>query len=218
MRKIIEYGLVFTWSLALLACSSDNKKPDAVVVANEEKANQATSPGADIPDTTDLTAAYQDTSIENYTLPAAENNEVDNKASANESPVTASDRRNAVATANPAETKSTIEKRKPEPEGKANSKVPVRPVVRTRLSVQQQLARDARLASQMPLAKFGRYMERRTDYYRSFGEVSYDDKTVEIKISREELKIQTPEGKYKRESDERKIKTAAGKFKEETRR
>jgi hypothetical protein len=98
------------------------------------------------------------------------------------------------------------------------TKAPVKRVTRTKMSVQQQLARDARLAKQMPLARFGRYMERRADYYRNFGEVSYDDKTVEIKITREELKIETPEGKYKRESDERKIKTKDGKIKQETRR
>jgi len=217
MQKIIKGGLLFTITLATLACNTPDKKPDAVVISNNEIDESKTAADADLPDTTDLTIAYQDTGIENYTVADARNNT--SEADAGDAPTTTGTRNNA-ASANPEKANAAEEQNAGKTVATAgtNSKVPVRTAARTRLTVQQQLARDARLARQMPLAKFGRYMERRADYYRNFGEVSYDDKTVEIKITREELKIETPEGKYKRESDERKIKTDKGKIKEETRR
>ncbi|KAA5542984.1 hypothetical protein [Adhaeribacter rhizoryzae] len=217
MQKIVKGGLLFTIALATIACNTPDKKPDAVVISNENIDESKTAAEADLPDTTDLTTAYQDTGIENYTVADARINTTE--AEAGNAPATTATRNNG-ARANPAGEESAKEQNlgKPVAAADVNPKVPVRTAARTRLTVQQQLARDARLARQMPLAKFGRYMERRADYYRNFGEVSYDDKNVEIKITREELKIETPEGKYKRESDERKIKTDKGKIKEETRR
>lgn len=212
MRNNLKVMLVITLGIGAVACNSGDKKPDAVVIQNDQvKENPAATEDL-ATDTANLTTAYQDTAIQNYNTDEPETaNQKDQVTNTNEAadPEEKTDR----STNNEVVADSKVNS-----VTRTESTTPFKPVVRTRASVQQQLAHDARLAKQMPLARFGRYMERRADYYRSFGDISYEDKTVEIKITREELKIETPEGKYKRESDERKIKTDAGKVKQETSR
>ncbi|WP_026461511.1 hypothetical protein [Adhaeribacter aquaticus] len=200
MRIILKLSLVVLTGGWLLACSSD-KKPDAVVVKNNH--DQDVVEVMDSKDSTQyaggMDAGPGSQQINNSDFYA------DTTDSLNDYEERASGKEQAVAKAN-----------KPAG-GVINSNKPAKNKVKTKASVQQVLIKDARLAKVMPLSRFGRYMARRWNYYKGFGEVSYKDATVKIKITDEELKIETPEGKFKQEKDEIKLKTDAGKYKKEIR-
>jgi hypothetical protein len=77
----------------------------------------------------------------------------------------------------------------------------------TAIQLQKALARDARLSSQMPLARLKNYWMTRQHYYRRASkEVKFVSDPTKIKISPEETKIETAQGKVKIEGNDIKVK------------
>jgi hypothetical protein len=80
MKWIIKNMLVSTLGLGAMACNSDKKKPDAVVISNKDadKAKEGNVSEEAATDTADLTTAYQDTGMENYAVDETQNGVSDN--------------------------------------------------------------------------------------------------------------------------------------------
>lgn len=198
-------------SSSFFSCNSDNNKADAVVMTNEALEDSLETSGYNPLSSTDSAVAIQEDEKLGYDGYAASGsgNSAQNRSNSSQgaaapsvesySAAGATNGQGSVATVSP-----SADKRQPR---KGNRKP----------TVQQMLTQDARLAKTMSLNRFGNYMSRRWNMYKRYGEVSYQDKTIEIKITNEELKIETPAGKYKREADEMKLKTDAGKIKKEIR-